>query len=58
MKLKFVARVMPTCWVVRTSGDPMSHASLVQREILAVDPEQPVSMDAAYTSSLRHSLGS
>jgi predicted permease len=39
----FVAQVMPTCWVVRTSGDPLGYAKAVQGEILAVDPEQPVS---------------
>jgi len=53
----FVASVMPTCWVVRTSGDPMSYASLVQREILAVDPEQPVSSVRSLAQLMSESLG-
>jgi predicted permease len=39
----FVARVLPTCLVVRAKGDPMSVNRFIQDEILEVDPEQPVS---------------
>ncbi|MCP5116288.1 MAG: ABC transporter permease [bacterium] len=39
----FIARVMPTTWVVRTAGEPLSMRELVQREIRAVDSQQPVS---------------
>jgi len=39
----FLAAILPTCWVVRTAGDPLEWSGTVQREILAVDREQPVS---------------
>jgi len=39
----FLANVMPTCWVVRTQGDPASFGNVLQREVLEVDPEQPLS---------------
>ncbi len=39
----FVANVLPTCWVVRTGGDPLAYSSTVRHVILDVDREQPVS---------------
>ncbi len=39
----FLANLFPTSWVIRTTGDPARFGSLVREEILAVDPEQPIS---------------
>ncbi len=39
----FLANLFPTAWVIRTTGDPLSYSQVVRGEILAVDPEQPVS---------------
>ncbi len=39
----FLANLFPTAWVIRTAGDPLSHGQVIRGEILAVDPEQPVS---------------
>ena len=39
----FLANLFPVSWVIRTAGDPLSHGQVVRDEILAVDPEQPVS---------------
>jgi len=39
----FLASVLPTCWVVRTTGDPLGHANTIRSAVLAVDPEQPIS---------------
>ncbi len=39
----FLADLFPTAWVVRTSGNPASYGPLVRREILALNPEQPIS---------------
>jgi putative ABC transport system permease protein len=37
------SKILPTCWVIRTSGDPRGHSASVQAELLAVDRRQPVS---------------
>jgi len=39
----FLAKILPTCWVLRTSGNPHQYSAAVQEEILAVDNDQPVS---------------
>ena len=39
----FLANLFPVSWVIRTAGDPLSYGQVVRDEILAVDPEQPVS---------------
>ncbi|MCP3963393.1 MAG: ABC transporter permease, partial [bacterium] len=39
----FLANLFPVSWVVRTTGDPLDYGGIVRAEILAVDPEQPVS---------------
>ncbi len=39
----FLASILPTCWVVRTEGDPLEWSGAVRREILSVDRDQPVS---------------
>jgi predicted permease len=41
--ITFLANLFPTCWVVRTRGEPMGQADAIQAAILAVDREQPVS---------------
>jgi predicted permease len=52
----FLAGLFPTSWVVRTAGDPLGYGPLVREEILAVDPEQPVSnlrsMETLMTASI------
>jgi predicted permease len=35
-------KVLPTAWVVRTSGDPLAMTAAVRREVTAVDSEQAV----------------
>jgi putative ABC transport system permease protein len=39
----FIANILPTGWVVRTAGDPLTYGPVVQREMLAVNRELPVS---------------
>ncbi len=39
----FLANLFPISWVIRTAGDPSSYGEVVRGEILALDPEQPVS---------------
>ncbi len=39
----FTANVFPTCWVLKTKEDPLSYGAVVQRAVLAVDRENPVS---------------
>jgi predicted permease len=41
--IAFLSNVMPTCWIIRTAGDPLSYSATLQREMLAVDAGQPVS---------------
>jgi predicted lysophospholipase L1 biosynthesis ABC-type transport system permease subunit len=36
-------RILPGSWIVRTPGDPARLTAVVQREMLRVDPELPVS---------------
>jgi predicted permease len=38
-----INRLMPVNWVVRTHGEPLRMAENVRRELLSVDPLQPVS---------------
>jgi len=40
--IRLVANLFPTCWVIRTEGNPVSHADAIRRTILTVDSEQPV----------------
>jgi predicted permease len=39
----FLGKILPTCWLVRTSGNPFQYSAAIQQEILAVDSDQPVS---------------
>lgn len=39
----FIANILPTGWVVRTAGDPLTYGPVVQREMLAVNRDLPVS---------------
>ncbi|MBI3695028.1 MAG: ABC transporter permease [Acidobacteria bacterium] len=39
---RFAAQVIPLAWAVRTSSDPLSLSSAIQREFLAVDGQLPV----------------
>jgi predicted permease len=39
----FIANILPTGWVVRTAGDPLTYGPVVQREMLGVNRELPVS---------------
>ncbi len=52
----FLANLFPVSWVIRTSGDPLIYGPVVRDEILAIDPEQPVSslrsMEELMSSSL------
>ncbi len=52
----FLANLFPTSWVIRTAGDPLSYATLVREEILAVDPEQPVSSIRSMTGLMSGTL--
>ncbi len=49
-------RLLPTTWVVRTAGEPLSVANSVKREILAVDRQQPVAnirtMEQVFSESI------
>lgn len=40
---KLAGGALPTCWLIRTNTDPMKFSRLVEREILAVDGQMPVS---------------
>jgi len=41
--IQFLAGLFPTCWVVKTQGQPMASADAIQKAILSIDPELPVS---------------
>ena len=50
------SKVLPVAWVVRTSVDPMTLATIVRREVVSADPQQAVfdfrSMDQVFEKSM------
>jgi predicted permease len=40
--IAFGSKILPTAWIVRTSMDPLTMASAVRREVMAVDSQQAV----------------
>lgn len=55
--IRFLANLFPTCWVVRTEGDPAAHTDEIRRAILSVDPEQPVASVHPMAEILSASIG-
>jgi putative ABC transport system permease protein len=53
---RFLSRLLPVNFVIRTSANPLNFAAAVKQEVLAVDPEQPVfnlrSMEQMMDSSI------
>jgi putative ABC transport system permease protein len=51
-----MVRLIPTCWVIRTKGDPYSLSSAAGRAVLSVDASEPVarvkSMEEVLSSSI------